>query len=121
MCQSKSGTYILILNLKKTCKIKVGSLGTISFNPGIYAYVGSGIKSLDKRIERHLKKKKKLYWHIDYFLKKATIKAIITIESEKKMECEIAHHLSKHFEVIEKFGSSDCHCKGHLFILKRGS
>ena len=107
--------------LEKDCNLKIGKIGTIYFKSGIYAYVGSGMKNLFGRVRRHINKKKKYHWHIDYFLDIANIIGIITIESEEKIECQIASFFSHRFNVIEKFGSSDCRCKGHLFFLgKRG-
>jgi len=95
--------------------IKVGKLGIIDFHPGFYAYVGSAQNNLEKRIERHLRVKKKIYWHIDYLLEKAEILNVFQVESIQKLECIIAEKLSKQFQSVPKFGSSDCRCMSHLF------
>jgi len=111
------GAYILIIKLQKDMNIKIGKLGNIFFKAGIYAYVGSGMKNLISRVKSHFRKEKKLHWHIDYLLKKAKIQAVITIENDQKIECDIANTLSQNFKVIKEFGATDCRCKGHLFII----
>jgi len=113
------GAYILFIRLKKMTKINVGKLGNILFMPGIYAYIGSGMNNLEMRINRHLKRDKKKRWHIDYLLDVAEIIGILTMESEEKIECNIATFFAKKFKIIKGFGSSDCDCKGHLFILQQ--
>jgi len=35
------GIYILLIRISKNIQVKIGSLGKINFNKGIYAYVGS--------------------------------------------------------------------------------
>ena len=113
------GSYTLIIELKKSQKTKIGAIGIINFNRGYYAYVGSAMNNLDKRIERHLRSRKKIKWHIDYFLRRGKIVKVIKKESKKREECRIAKKLSKKFPDIPKFGSSDCCCKSHLFYLGR--
>ena len=71
-----TGSYILILELKTVDTIAVGHLGAITFAPGIYAYVGSAMAGLEQRISRHLRKEKKLHWHIDYLLQVASVAGI---------------------------------------------
>ncbi|OYT58916.1 endonuclease [Thermoplasmatales archaeon ex4484_30] len=105
------GSYILIIQVKKDMKVKIGKLGILSFKRGYYAYVGSAMNGLEGRIRHHLRHNKKMHWHIDYFLSKAEIKEIWYSEEDK--ECEIAGELS--FPFIQNFGCSDCKCKSHLF------
>ena len=109
------GSYILLIKVDLMHNIKVGKLGIIDFMPGFYAYVGSAQNNLEKRIERHLRKKKRIFWHIDYLLEKAEILDIFQVESPQKLECAIAEKLSKQFQSVPNFGSSDCRCGSHLF------
>jgi len=109
------GSYILVIKLKQKKEIQIGKLGKIRFKIGFYIYVGSALNGLDHRINRHLKKTKKMHWHIDYFLDFADIIDILYIESETKVECNIASILNKKLVIIPYFGSSDCRCKSHLF------
>ncbi|MBU5678824.1 MAG: GIY-YIG nuclease family protein [Candidatus Aenigmatarchaeota archaeon] len=113
------GVYILKIVLKKDCKIIIGSIGAIKLNKGDYAYVGSAQNSLEKRIERHLRKRKKKFWHIDYLLSKrfAKIDDIFYKNAGKNEECKIARDLIKIANPIYRFGSSDCSCKSHLFFI----
>jgi len=115
------GTYCLVIELKKDSSIKIGALGKIKFKRGLYCYVGSALNNLEKRVQRHLSKKKKLHWHIDYFLlnKNSSIKKIFYKKSNKKEECKIANFVLKNStDTITGFGCSDCSCKTHLFMIR---
>jgi Uri superfamily endonuclease len=111
------GAYCLVLEVLEDCSIKVGSLGNLPFKKGYYIYIGSAMNNLEKRIERHLRKEKKIHWHIDYLtasefvnIKKAYIK-----ESSGKEECEIAEIVSKQGLPVKGFGCSDCRCLSHHY------
>ena len=110
------GSYILLISLPAAREITIGSLGTIHFEPGGYAYVGSARGGLKGRVGYHLKKNKKPRWHIDYLLEFAVIENVLTIETDERLECAIASMLNNYFETISRFGSSDCKCRGHLFF-----
>ena len=110
------GVYVLFMELESSKQIEIGKLGKIGFKKGFYAYVGSAMNGLENRIQRHLKRKKKLHWHIDWFLRSAKIKDVIYLESSNKMECKVAQALAKRFESIKGFGSSDCKCISHMFF-----
>ncbi|MEM3732778.1 MAG: GIY-YIG nuclease family protein, partial [Candidatus Bathyarchaeia archaeon] len=116
------GVYTLIINVKKDFKTKIGSLGIIEFKKGVYLYTGSGIgvsSSIEDRIKRHVTRKKKKFWHIDYLLSddnEAKSIAAVASKSNKAYECLINNLILKHFngEVLKGFGSSDCFCEAHL-------
>ena len=112
------GCYCLIIILNTPSKIKIGKLGKIDFNEGYYVYVGSAMNYLESRINRHLRSKKTLHWHIVYLLKKAKICDIIYNESTKKIECELSQYISSNGKGINDFGCSDCDCKSHLYYFK---
>jgi len=99
--------------------IKVGSLNTLMFDHGIYVYVGSAQNSLEKRIARHFRKKKKKFWHIDYLLENENVKIITVLYkiAPRREECRIAKEINNIGSPIKGFGSSDCKCKSHLFKL----
>jgi endonuclease-3 len=109
------GSYILILKLENDNFIRIGINNKIFFKKGFYLYVGSALNGLEQRINRHLRKNKKIYWHIDYLLKYARIQYIFYKKNLFKEECRIAQHFFKKFKSIEKFGCGDCNCKSHLF------
>ncbi len=96
--------------------MSVGKLGTINFSSGIYAYVGSAQTALEKRIARHLRKEKCIFWHIDHLLQdpNAKILKVFTKAAEKQEECRIAKKIAAKGETVEGFGCSDCICTSHL-------
>ncbi len=104
-------TYLLIIRIYDDMLMNIGALGEIIFHRGYYLYVGSAKKGLDKRVKRHLKHDKRLHWHIDYLT--LHIKPIMVALTPFD-ECRVASLLNDaHF--IDKFGSSDCNCRSHLF------
>lgn len=115
MSPVETGGYILLLDLEESCEIGIGRLGVINFDSGYYAYIGSAMRGLKQRISRHLRKEKKLYWHIDYLLEKVSVSNVIVWKSGNNIECDIAGEIGSIYNVISRFGSSDCKCPGHLF------
>ena len=111
----EKGGYVLLLRLKERSEIRIGRLGMIRFDSGYYSYIGSAMGGLKQRISRHLRKEKKLHWHIDYLLDKASVGNLIVCQSEENIECNIANEIGRVYKVINGFGSSDCKCPGHLF------
>ncbi|MBX5328025.1 GIY-YIG nuclease family protein [Candidatus Bathyarchaeota archaeon A05DMB-5] len=113
------GVYLLIVSIAKPMQVRVGALGNISFAKGVYAYVGSAQNNLEKRVERHLKKVKRKFWHIDYLLENENVKILQVFykATGKSDECKLAEEMSRKGTAINGFGSSDCNCKSHLFQL----
>ena len=112
-------TYILLMVLNKNTDVTVGSLGKVHFKKGAHFYIGSAKRAYKARIRRHLANKKNIFWHIDYFLscKYNRIKEIWL--SEKITECQAAEYFyNEGYDFIDKFGSSDCNCRSHLFFTK---
>jgi Uri superfamily endonuclease len=113
------------MRISQTLKVIVGSLGLLSFESGIWIYVGSamgeGSTSLENRLQRHFSDEKKMFWHIDrVIVAGANPLAAIWMKSNQKIECQLADVLIKSplFERGPKgFGSSDCqsNCGTHLF------
>lgn len=113
------GSYILILSLKEDQEIEVGKRMLIPFKSGYYLYVGSEMKGLTSRINRHRRIRKKPFWHIDYLREKADFVNVLPIRTKKDIECLIAKDIRKISDwVVSGFGSSDCNCESHLFALK---
>ena len=119
--KTPTGCYLLLIKLSEEEKMKVGKLGTFSFQPGIYCYVGSGMNGLDQRVRRHLSEDKKKYWHVDYFLEEGEVIATVKVRTEKDMECELNRFISNLAEATpaKGFGSSDCNCESHLHLLQK--
>ncbi|MGD2072894.1 MAG: GIY-YIG nuclease family protein [Candidatus Thorarchaeota archaeon] len=105
---SVSFSYILVMDLPSDATIQIGTLGTIHFPKGSYAYVGSAPS--ENRLERHLRREKTIHWHIDYFLQEAAVKKIVVSPQE---ECILARQIPLPY--IKGFGCSDCRCPSHLF------
>ena len=116
------GTYLLFLFIQQDISLTIGALGSMVFHQGNYIYVGSAIGpgGLEKRVARHFKHEKKIYWHIDYLLKNNFVKIISfgKILSDQKIECKVVDQIIGTFQekalIIKNFGSSDCNCKSHL-------
>jgi len=122
------GTYILLIFLQNETRIRIGSLGSLTFHKGYYLYVGSAMgskssTSLENRVKRHISEshRKKLFWHIDYFLASdlSVLIKIYLIPSLIRLECVLAGEiLSVCDNSIKDFGSSDCFCSSHLLYFK---
>jgi len=114
------GVYVLVISVGEDIRIKVGALGSMSFDKGLYAYVGSAQNGLEKRIERHVRKTKRKFWHIDYLLDNDAVWVLKVFckEAGKHVECKIAKKISESGIPMKGVGSSDCKCKSHLFRLK---
>ena len=111
------GVYVLIISVGNDIKVNVGALGSIFFERGLYAYVGSAQNDLERRVQRHLRKAKKKFWHIDYLLDGDVVRIVKVFhkEAEKSEECRIARKLSEKGIAVKRFGCSDCGCVSHLF------
>lgn len=111
-----TGSYLLLIEMRRPTTIRIGRLGVISFARGHYVYVGSAMRNLSARIARHLRKDKTLRWHVDYLRRHADDIRAVPIPSSIRQECEIAHALSSLLtNGPARFGSSDCKCPTHLF------
>jgi sugar fermentation stimulation protein A len=124
-----SGVYLMMIELTRDMSVTVGALGERFFAAGWYVYVGSAKKNLTKRVERHLRKRKRFHWHIDYLRQAAdSIKAVpirIPTFSEGN-ECRLAGDILKFSEAerescntLKGFGCSDCDCDSHLFYFSQ--
>jgi len=114
------GVYVLIISVGKSINVNIGALGSVNFEKGFYAYVGSAQNSLEKRVERHLRKAKRKFWHIDYLLNNDAVKVLKVFykKARKHEECRIAKRIRQRSVCIKSFGSSDCKCQSHLTRIK---
>ncbi len=122
---STSGVYTLLLFLSKEVTVEIGSFGKQRFPMGYYTYTGSalgkGATSLRHRITRHLRKKKRKFWHIDYLLanENVSVEAVVAAETKENVECNMNQYLKKMMGAkvpVKGFGASDCrkNCGSHL-------
>jgi sugar fermentation stimulation protein A len=110
------GTYILLIELPRGVHLKVGALGFLEFPQGFYAYCGSAMGGLGGRINRYVRRKKKIRWHVDYLLAKGRASRVLYALTNERLECQLADGLGHVFNNYPGFGSSDCHCQSHLFF-----
>lgn len=110
-----SGGYIIFIWIPSK-KIKF-SKRTVDIKPGLYVYIGSGMKNLFSRVKRHFKRGKKLHWHIDYLTEKYQIIGALVIESNTRVEDIIARYLIRKYPYIPEFGSTDTKNTSHLIYL----
>ncbi len=113
------GAYLVILKAQGPVTFEAGALGEISIKPGYYIYIGSALKNLSKRINRHKKISKKKHWHIDYLREKTEFHIALPIRNSGDIECLLAEALKEQTENITPgFGTSDCSCHSHLYWTK---
>jgi Uri superfamily endonuclease len=116
------GIYQLLIYLPKDAWIVIGKKGKFKFPKGYYVYTGSARNGLEKRVERHLKKNKKHFWHIDYLLDFALIKKVFLFTNDEFDECALnlkTLEKSNAKIIMPKFGASDCDCPAHLAFFER--
>jgi Domain of unknown function DUF123 len=90
----------------QTGKSRDWSVGNIQFS--------AARRNLEARISRHLRREKRLRWHIDYLL--AAPEAVVTgVERFAQAECELNSNTTGEV-VVAGFGASDCRagCGSHL-------
>lgn len=116
------GTYVLILQSEQKVQVQVGKLGKVEIEPGFYVYIGSafGPGGLKARVGRHLKKRKKLKWHIDYLRKSLEIIDVYYSAENEQLECIWSAKFAKNNGValLKGLGSSDCKCPTHFWFFK---
>ncbi|MEM3001633.1 MAG: GIY-YIG nuclease family protein [Candidatus Nitrosocaldus sp.] len=117
------GVYALLISVDSACKhrIRIGSLGMMILTPGIYAYVGSAMNSLQARIRRHVSNSKRLRWHIDHLTMHRcarVINAVYATTDRRGVECMLSCYLEeRHHAPFKGFGSSDCSCYSHFYLV----
>jgi sugar fermentation stimulation protein A len=113
-----SGSYVLVLKNPDPIRLNVGKLGTLFFREGYYAYVGSALRTLDSRVRRHSRRRKRRFWHVDYItpypmepVKTFLFRRADRIEGalSQKLEQICTHS-------VDGFGASDAGECSHLFF-----
>jgi sugar fermentation stimulation protein A len=108
-----STTYVLVLEKRGSSAVRLRKQ-TVSMEDGFYLYVGSAKRGLEKRIERHLRKRKKHFWHIDYITSRRDVEVRVVFLSPHG-ECETLKIVSSLGSLFgKKLGSSDCSCPSHF-------
>lgn len=111
-----SGCYLILLEMEAEKTLSIGSLGEVTFPKGWYVYCGSAKKNLASRVERHLRIRKGMHWHMDYLRQGAGKVIGIPIRTQDSIEHQLAAGLEKMADwKMMQFGCSDCQCESHLF------
>jgi len=114
--RENSGVYLLLIRLDAPFTLPVQRIGRPVLQPGWYVYAGSAKTNLQQRIARHLRKRKKMHWHIDYLLQQSSSVKAFPIWTAEDLECTLAGDISKNADSqVKGFGCSDCSCNSHLF------
>lgn len=117
--EKDSGVYMIVLKVDD-CTMTVGALGEMAFNKGWYIYAGSAMRNLKSRVKRHLAKRKRKHWHIDYLAEVSEKTKAFPIYTLNDLECKMAEDLSALAdEEVKGFGCSDCSCDSHLFYFEK--
>jgi sugar fermentation stimulation protein A len=114
------GSYLLILKLNRSRNLEFGRKEKRqAFPTGYYVYVGSAMKNLTQRLERHRRLRKNKFWHIDYLRASSEFITALPVRSSEDLECQIAVRMRAVADwAIPGFGASDCGCPGHLFGMR---
>ncbi len=110
-------SYQLLIGLSRSARVDVGRLGRFSFPAGFYVYSGSARRNIAARLARHLRREKKLRWHVDYLLAARGARVVAVLESTES-ECQLCQRLGGEI-LVPRFGASDCvaGCGSHLRYL----
>lgn len=112
----ETGTYILVMEVTRSKQVEVGSLGLVTFKKGFYAYVGSALGGLRRRVIRYLHGTGKPHWHVDYLLAQAHLAELLLYPAPERLECTLSRALARYLEPrVPGFGASDCLCPTHLY------
>ena len=109
-----TGVYQLLIRLRRSRLVRVGALGGVQFPAGWYVYTGSARNGLEQRIKRHLRKRKRKHWHIDYLLAVADEVEAFVLPGTDVSECGLHESLAGGQTPVRGFGSSDCRCESPL-------
>ncbi len=110
-----SGVYGILFEISQQLAVPTGRLGERAYAAGWYAYIGSALGGISGRIGHHLRTHERPRWHIDHLLPHGEVSAVVVAETHRRVECLLAAFLAQRFDVVHRFGSSDCRCAGHLF------
>jgi Uri superfamily endonuclease len=116
-----SRLYVVLTYVPRRTALRVGSLGTVSFERGWYAYVGSAVRGRRARVARHFAAEKPLRWHADYLSTAFPPRRGWLVDGAAG-ECELAAGLAASVGAERRpprFGAGDCRCAGHLVRFPR--
>lgn len=116
----EGGVYVLRMRVRRRVVVRIGKSGVIRLAPGRYLYVGRAARGILARVGRHLRRRKRLHWHIDYLLtaRGVRVEAVRLLSRDAGAECRHVQRLCRDggLPVAAGFGASDCRsgCGSHL-------
>ncbi len=114
---SRAGAYLLLIRLAFRLEVNLKNR-SLALPPGWVLYAGSarGPGGMAARVQRHLRARKKIHWHIDKITTRVRPTAAFCYPD--RCECDLVRDLLLHQEFsfpIPGFGSTDCRvCESHL-------
>jgi Uri superfamily endonuclease len=112
------GIYVLLFE-NPACMLRIGALGTVTFEADSDMYVGSalgsgGLARLDRHVALARNMDRRPKWHVDYLSKSPLFGLRYTVHALtwERLECRLAVALGG--KNIPRFGSGDCDCRSHL-------
>ncbi len=122
---SVGGVYVFVFRVARDFTTSVGSLGTIYFQQGVYGYIGSarGAGGVRSRVLHHIRKRKRLWWHIDYLTVASEVLPLYIVYAETSRDVEpfLAQEIGLSpcwSGYVKGFGSSDKNSSTHLYLCR---
>ena len=115
--RDNAGVYCLLLWLPRATRLGFGRRGRCHLDRGWYVYTGSAKRNLASRLARHLRRWKRLHWHIDRLRAVARIREVWVWPWTPGGECKqngMVRELPGGTYPARGFGASDCRCYAHL-------
>ena len=115
------GSYLLVIRTETPLELAVGRLGRRTFPRGWHVYAGSALGGLRRRLKHHLDAERPVHWHVDVLRQAGRVSAVWVVQGPERRECALARAVAAlpGARLCPGFGSSDCHCPGHLVSFAR--
>lgn len=110
------GTFGLLLDVASERTLEVGSLGSVRFPEGVYAYAGESKRGFGRRVDRLVEAETRARRHVDRVVDEATGREAVRFPGDVDA-CDLATHLARaqgSLPVIG-FGATGCTCLSHLY------
>ncbi len=117
----RQGYYILLFELLGEISVSYAGRNVV-LEPGVYAYIGSALRSLRNRVGRHVHSgAARIHWHIDRVTTAKAFKPLAVAACDSTMrgleECIAGHLWTLGLRGPRGFGSSDTKSPTHLYRL----
>ncbi|MEB3860754.1 MAG: DUF123 domain-containing protein [Desulfurococcales archaeon] len=107
---ASTGYYILLLCIEESLNVEYGGRSTV-LEPGLYAYIGSALNSLEARVRRHLSPVKRIRWHIDKVTSSPHARPVKVLACRTRARgleaCIVSRLTAKGYNGPPRFGSTD--------------